>query len=748
VNDWFSHKSPRKQPMDWLGLDARVNSGTHHTWHRFGEQWTRINDFVARVKVTGLRWAIVELVSEAFTVLVAGALVMLILARPSMELVAKGDWLSYGKYAVTFYDKEGTEIGTRGILRSDAVPLEDMPDHFVKALLATEDRRFFEHYGVDIFGTTRALIENLRASELVQGGSTLTQQLAKNVFLSSERSLDRKIKEAFLALWLETHVSKQEILKLYLDRAYMGGGTFGAEAAAQHYFGKSIRNVTLPEAVMLAGLFKAPTNYSPNVNLAKARERANEVLTNLVQAGYMTEGQVHGARINPATPIQRNQPDSPDWYLDWAFEEVQRLMQGKPDTVLNVRTTVDLVMQKAGETTIETAVREGGPEGNFKQAALVALEPDGAVRALVGGLDYAESGFNRATRSRRQPGSSFKPYIYLAAIEAGLTPNSIVNDVPYHCALNHTVKNFDGGYRGRTTLINALTHSINTIAVQLSQDVGRSTVTRLLERLNIAPQRESCTMALGDGAVSLLEHTGGYAVFANGGMSAAPYGITEITNSKDEVVYQRERDEPPRKRVVQRQHIEMLDQMLRNVVTDGTAKAAILDFTTSAGKTGTTTSHRDAWFMGITGQYAVGVWFGNDDNRPMNKVTGGHGPAPAWKDFVSAVYTTPDFPEIPGVPMLPTQAANLAQLRLQQASDPTLQRKKINPNGLSDESRDLLTQIAVLMRKAGGPALAPPPVEPKSAAEPVAPPTAAEFQGAGPVAVPAEGTSGPPVAPE
>jgi penicillin-binding protein 1A len=702
LNDWFSNKPRNDGAVDWLGLDARIDSAFYSAWNGFKERWSRTNDRVAQLKLTGLRWTIVELASEAFTLGLGGLAVMLVLAQPSFEAVAKGDWLSYGKYAVTFYDKDGTEIGTRGILRSDAVALEEMPDHFIKAVLATEDRRFFEHYGIDVFGTVRALIENMRAQEVVQGGSSITQQLAKNVFLSSERSLQRKVKEAFLALWLETHVSKQQILKLYLERAYMGGGAFGAEAAAQHYFGKSIRTVSIAEGAMLAGLFKAPTNYSPNVNLAAARERANEVLSNLVQAGYMTEGQVHGARINPATPVDTRRPDSPDWFLDWAFEEVQRLMVGKTDTVLNVRTTVDLAMQRAGDSAVQTAIRDGGAEWNVKQAALVSMSPDGAVRTIVGGVDYGESGFNRATHGKRQPGSSFKPYVYLAALEAGLTPSSSVTDKSYYCGKNHWIKNYDGGNRGRTNLITALTHSINTIAVQLSQDVGRKTVSQLMRRMGVTPQYESCTMALGDGALSLLEHTGGYAVFANGGLSANPYSVVEIANSKGDVIYTRERDAPAQRQVVERRYIEMLNEMMRSVVTSGTARAAELEYTTAAGKTGTTSSHRDAWFVGYTGQYVTGVWFGNDDNRPMTRVTGGHGPAPVWKEFMTAIYTTSDFPAIPGVPMLPSQIATLEQQRALQAADPTLDRKPQTPGELGDDTRKLLKKIAGLMRQASG----------------------------------------------
>src|SRR4029453_8652387 len=304
---------------------------------------------------------------------------------------AQGKMNLADEYSVTLLDRFGNEIGQRGPLRDDSVPLEEIPDVMIKATLATEDRRFFEHFGIDVMGTFRALAANARNDQVVQGGSSLTQQLAKNMFLSPERSIVRKIKEALIAIYLENRYTKPEILKLYFDRAYLGGGSYGVEAAAQYYFNKSIREVNLPEAAMLAGMFKAPTRYAPHVNLAASRARANEVLTNMVEAGFMSEGQVYGARMNPAKIVERGESNTPDYFLDWAFEEVQRLMRGKGDPILVARTTGDTGLQKMAENALEDTIAQSGRARHFEQGAMIVMENDGAVRALVGGKEYGES---------------------------------------------------------------------------------------------------------------------------------------------------------------------------------------------------------------------------------------------------------------------------------------------------------------------------------------------------------------------
>ncbi|MBI4725225.1 MAG: transglycosylase domain-containing protein, partial [Rhodomicrobium sp.] len=342
MRDWIFKPNRRNRHIDWLALDSWIDSTLYGLYARFKDWWANYNNFFAQFRVTGFRRLAVELLSEAATLGTAGLAIVLMFELPAIELTKNPNWRTGSEFSVTFLDRYGNEIGKRGIQFSDAVPLDEVPDTLIKATMATEDRRFFEHFGVDILGTFRALLENARANEVVQGGSSLTQQIAKNLFLSSERSIQRKIREVYLAFWLEAHLTKREILKLYLDRSYLGGGTFGVEAASQFYFGKSVRDINLPEAALLAGMFKAPTKYAPHANPAEARARANQVLTNLVEAGYMTEGQVHAARLNPAKIIDRQDIYIPNYFLDWAFEEVQRLERGKNEYVLTARTTVDV----------------------------------------------------------------------------------------------------------------------------------------------------------------------------------------------------------------------------------------------------------------------------------------------------------------------------------------------------------------------------------------------------------------------
>ena len=431
MTDWFPD-----QRDDWrvklkrllLDLDARIDFAVFQSGKWARELYERFTAIMDRFHVAGWRrWLIVEPLSEAATWGTFGLLLMLALAIPSFRETSDEDWLKKSELAVTFLDRYGNEIGNRGIKHNDSVPLEEMPDHLIKAVLATEDRRFYEHYGIDFYGTLRALMTNARAGGVVQGGSTITQQLAKNLFLSNERTIERKINEAFLASWLETHLSKKEILKLYLDRAYLGGGTFGVNGAAQYYFGKSVRDVTLPEAAMLAGLFKAPSKYSPLANLPAARARANVVLDNLVDTGFMTAGQVYGARRNPATPVDRREDYAPNYYLDWAFDEMRKLVDTFPKSVNEsffvVRTALDPNLQRYADREAELILRQYGHDYGASQTALVIADLDGGVRAMVGGRDYGESQFNRAVDALRQPGSSFKPYVYATALANGFTPN-------------------------------------------------------------------------------------------------------------------------------------------------------------------------------------------------------------------------------------------------------------------------------------------------------------------------------------
>lgn len=716
MSDWFFKQGGRDRLVNWLGIDSRIDSAIAETWAFVRDRWNALSSFFARFRLSGWRRLLNEAASETFSLAAGGFIVVYAAALPAFIDFDESRFLT-GQYSVTFLDRAGNEIGKRGILHDDAVPLEEIPDHVIKATLATEDRRFFEHFGIDVLGTARALVENLRANDVVQGGSTLTQQLAKNLFLSSERTLMRKVKELFLAFLLESRYTKREILKLYLDRAYMGGGAFGVEAAAQFYFGKSIREVDLAEAALLAGLYKAPTKYAPHINLPASRARTSEVLSNLVEAGFYSSGQVHAARLHPARIVESRTPYSPDWFLDWAFEEVQRIAQGKGQFVLTARTTIDIPLQKAAEEALVSTIRDSGRRVGARTGALVSMEPDGAVRAIVGGTDYGESQFNRATAAKRQPGSSFKLYVYAAALENGYTPRSRVRDSSRSCGNWHPSNYSGGGGSGRVlSMGEAFARSLNTTAAELSFAVGREKVIELAARLGVPGVKKTCSMALGDGGMTPLEHTGAYAVFANGGKLARPYAITELVTSQGELVYSRERDETPAPQIVERKVAEHMNQMLQMVVDEGTGKRAALEFTHAVGKTGTSSSYRDAWFMGFTGQYVTGVWVGNDEFRPMSNITGGSLPAQIWSSFMSVAHTSMSIPTIPGLSPHPTQVAEMQRLAELKRADPTLAggatttaQVARSSSLMADQTREALKRLGQTFRKASG--LAPEPGE-------------------------------------
>jgi penicillin-binding protein 1A len=731
VSDWFFKRGGRDRLIDWTAIDSKIDSTMAETWAFLQNHWNAGTSFFARFRLSGWKRLLNEAACEALTLGAGGLVVLYAVGLPALQEFDESKF-STGKYAVKFLDKNGQEIGKRGILQNDSVPLEEIPDVLIKATLATEDRRFYEHFGVDFIGTMRALAANAQAGSTVQGGSTLTQQLAKNLFLSSERTIQRKIKEVYLAFLLEARFTKRQILKMYFDRAYMGGGAFGVEAASQYYFAHSVREVTMAEAAILAGLFKAPTKYSPHVNLPAARARANDVLSNLLEAGYYSPGQIHAARLHPARIIETRQTNSPDWFLDWAFEEVQRLADGKNQYVLTARTTIDLHLQRAADEVLIDDVRQHGRGQHYNSGALVALETDGAVRAIAGGLDYGESQFNRATHARRQPGSSFKIYVYASAVERlRYKPTTIVRDASRSCGNWHP-QNYGGshGGGGSLPLWMALAKSLNTVAAELSFAVGREHVIELTQRLGIKGIRKTCSMALGDYGITPLEHTGGVATFANGGKLAKPYAILELINSKGEVVYSRERDEPEAPQVLSRNVAEQMNQMLEKVVSEGTAKAATLDFTTAAGKTGTSTGPNDAWFVGFTGKYVASVWLGNDDNKPMSGgTTGGHQAAPVWHKFMVLAHTDMNIPPIPGVPLHPRQIeeqSRIAELRNSDPSRAAAADARRSTSLMPETTRDALKKLAASMKHIAEAPEATPTSTPAATpgpAKPVTPPT-------------------------
>jgi penicillin-binding protein 1A len=656
----------------WSRFEAASEAYVQHGLFSLGQRvlagYRHFATAMDRLHVSGGRKLAVDAASEAMTLGLGGLVLVVALAIPSIGDTGDGNWLKQQDLAVTFLDRYGNEIGKRGIRHDDSVPLQDYPDHLIKAVLSTEDRRFYEHFGIDVAGTLRAMMANARASSVVQGGSSITQQLAKNLFLNNERTLVRKIREAFLALWLESRLSKQEILTLYLDRAYMGGGTFGVQAAAEFYFGKNVREVTLAESAMLAGLFKAPTKYAPHVNLPAARARANDVLANMVEAGFLTDGQVYAARRNPATPLDRKRDAAPDYYLDWAFLDVRKLADaGKlgADRVLTVKTPLDLDLQRRAETALEATLRQHGADYEVEQGAAVVMEPDGAVRAMVGGRDYGQSQFNRATEALRQPGSSFKPFVYAAAFQSGkYRRDSTVTDRST-CIGDWCPQNYNRSFSGSMPITSAMARSINTIPVQMSialgqeqhpnhtaraARAGRDKIVALGRRMGLNTDlRDTPSLPIGSTEVTVIDMAAGFSVFANGGRRAEPYAAVDVRNSRGEVIFRRERDADVPEQVLERQVAEDMNYLLSKVNEEGTGRRAELPGIRSAGKTGTTNAYRDAWYVGYTGNFVTAVWMGNDDYTSTGNMTGGTLPAMTWKEIMSYAHAGQEIKPIPGL---------------------------------------------------------------------------------------------------
>jgi penicillin-binding protein 1A len=688
-----------------LDLDARIDSAVFQSGKWARELYERFTATMDRCHVAGWRrWILVEPLSEMATLGTGGLFLMLALAIPAFRETSDDDWLKKADLAVTFLDRFGNEVGSRGIKHNESVSLEDMPDHLIKAVLATEDRRFFEHFGIDFQGTFRAVLSNAKAGGVVQGGSTITQQLAKNLFLSNERTYERKINEAFLAVWLEARLPKTEILKLYLDRAYLGGGAFGVDAAAQYYFGKSVRDVTLPEAAMLAGLFKAPSKFSPLANLPAARSRANVVLDNLVDNGFMTEGQVYGARRNPATPIDRTAEDVPNYYLDWAFDEMRKLVDTLPKSVTDrffvVRTALDSNLQRYAEHEVETQLRQYGRDYGASQSAAVIADLDGGVRAMVGGRDYGASQFNRAVDALRQPGSSFKPYVYATALANGFKPTSVVVDSPV-CIGNWCPHNYSGGYSGSLTLLQAITHSVNVIPVKLSIELGhgnpklgRAMIVQTARNFGIhSPLPDTPSLPIGADEVYVYQHAVAYATFPNLGKSVVPHAALEVRTGTGQLVWRFDRDGPKPKQVISPSVALDMIKMMNSVVMEGTGKRAALDGIPTAGKTGTTNAWRDAWFVGYTGNFAGAVWMGNDDYSPTKRMTGGTLPAMTWHNIMTYAHQGVELHQVPGLPP-PVHTQAVADASAKGSDEP-------HPVLLTRKGTDALVHVERLLDEAG-----------------------------------------------
>ncbi len=637
----------------FLAVDSIVSTVLFEIGDAIRRGWSAYTSFLERFRVKGFRRFVVDILDDAATFALAFAFILVAFALPPFS--GEGDvWNKNRQYAVTITDMEGNIIGRRGIRQDDAVPLEEIPPHVIKALLATEDSRFYDHFGVDIVGTLRAAIANARAQGVVQGGSTLTQQLAKNLFLTPERSFRRKIHEAFLALWIEARLSKDEILKMYLDRSYMGAGNYGIEAASQYYFGKSVRDVNLREAAILAGLFKAPSKYAPHRNREAALARANVVLYRMLDAGFISYGELLEARRQPVSFADERDDYAPDHFMDWVYRETIDTLREhglNSDFVVEVKTTVDTKLQRFAQELINTTLENEGRAYHAGQAALVSLTPDGAVKAIVGGKDYESSQFNRATDALRQPGSAFKPFVYLAALLKGYTPRTVISDAPITIG-RWTPQNYSRRYHGKVTLTTALAHSYNTVPVRLMTRIGRKFIIETAHRVGLRSKlRPVPSLPLGSNEVTVLDITAAYAAFANGGKRIRPYTVLEIRRPDGTLIYSRAKNGPKPVQAVPYEKIAELNTMLNRVVVAGTARRAMLGFTPQAGKTGTTQNYRDAWFIGYTGHLVTGIWFGNDDYSPTRRMTGGSVPALTWKRFMLKALENADPAPLPGVPL-------------------------------------------------------------------------------------------------
>ena len=557
-----------------------------------------------------------------------------LVAYYASQLPPMADWTVPARAAnVRILAADGSLITNHSDSTGQRLSLDEMSPYVPEAVVAIEDRRFYQHFGVDPIGLARAMFINLRAGTVVQGGSTITQQLAKNLFLQPDRTFKRKVQEVILAFWLEMNLSKKQILQLYLNRVYLGSGAYGVDAAAHRYFGKSARNLTLAEAATIAGLLKAPSHYSPITNPGAAEARAQLVLTAMHQAGYIDDREATLALATQVKAVRDVAGGSGRYVADWVMSILPGYV-GAVDRDIVVQTSIDLRLQAAADAAVAGALAAEGAKLGVTQGALVAIDPDGAVKAMVGGRDYATSPYNRAVDGRRQPGSAFKLFVYLTALEHGLIPESVRVDQPVSIG-NWTPQNYAKKYYGPVTLRTALALSLNTVSVQLTNEVGPTNVAATARRLGITtPLMATPSIALGTSEVSPLEMTAAFVPFSNGGRGIIPHVIDRITTADGRVLYQRSGSGPGQ--VIDPRYVAMMNNMLQAVVSEGTGKRAALSGWQVAGKTGTSQDYRDAWFIGYTGALTTGVWFGNDDDSPSKRATGGSIPADAWHRFMVA----------------------------------------------------------------------------------------------------------------
>jgi len=548
--------------------------------------------------------------------------------------------------SVLILGDNGATLATRGDMGGAAVPIGELPDYVPNAFIAIEDRRFYSHGGVDPWGITRALVADVLHRGKAQGGSTITQQLAKNLFLTQERTVTRKAQELVLALWLEHKYGKRQILELYLNRVYFGAGAYGIEGATQRYFGKSARQLTLPEAAMLAGLVQAPSRLAPNHNPQGAERRAAIVLADMAELKMITPGAAKIALAHPAHAIKPPAAGSINYVADWVMDAVNDLI-GKFDEDIVVDTTIDPALQNAAEHALVDTLNQKGDKLNIGEGALVAMTPDGVARALVGGRDYGQSQFNRAVDAKRQPGSAFKAFVYLTALEHGLTPDTLRDDAPI-AVKGWRPENYERQYLGPVTLRQALAESLNTVSVRLTLEVTAQAVVRTAYRLGIASMLEpNASIALGTSEVSPIEMVTAYATFANGGIAVTPHVVERIRSADGKTLYNR--TQQPLGRLVDARYVGMMNTMLHETLISGTARPASLPGWQAAGKTGTSQDFRDAWFIGYTSRLVAGIWLGNDDNTPTKHAVGGGLPVEIWSRFMRAALSGQAPAPLPGL---------------------------------------------------------------------------------------------------
>jgi penicillin-binding protein 1A len=541
---------------------------------------------------------------------------------------------------------DGKPLTMRGEMSGTDVPIKELPPYLPKAFVAIEDRRFYSHFGVDPIGLVRAAAANVLRRGVAQGGSTISQQLAKNLFLTPNRTLWRKMQELVLALWLEHKFSKAQILELYLNRVYFGSGAYGVEAAAQRYFGKPARQVKVAEAAMLAGLVKSPSRLAPTRNPAGAERRAQAVLAAMTELGFVTETMAKTALAQPARAVKTAGAGSVNYIADWIMDVLDDLV-GRVEQDLVVETAIDPALQAAAEKALADELAAKGGKLDAGQGAIVAMTPDGAVRALIGGKSYADSQYNRAVVAKRQPGSAFKPFVYLTALERGLTPESVREDKPVMLK-GWKPENYTHEYHGAVTLTQALSQSLNTVSVRLTLEVGPAAVAKTAYRLGIASKLEpNASLALGTSEVSLIELTAAYATFANGGNAVTAHVVERVRTPAGKVLYARKPQNLGR--IVEPRTVAMMNAMMRETIVSGTAQKAQLPNWPAAGKTGTSQDFRDAWFIGYTAHLVAGVWIGNDDSSPMKKATGGGLPVEIWSRLMKAGHQGVAVAALPGL---------------------------------------------------------------------------------------------------